>query len=194
MAYMPCMPWLEYIDARSVTLTGEDIQALQNDERAQKIVYGFSVYGRNVTTLDTELNLDGVPISDPAQVETILQMMPNLQKLSLVGCGLSDEAMGALFDAHPQVKFIWEVSFGKYKLRTDATAFTTNLYAVNDYHYTSGTFAPRKSAGRVYCGYSSSPVEKLSSSGDSSDPSTPGTSRATASITTSAPSSPPVST
>ena len=142
MAYMPYMPNLEYIDARTVALTGEDIQSLQADERARKIVYGFSVYGKNVTTLDTELNLDGVPISDPAQVETIIRMMPNLQRLSMVGCGLSDDAMGALFDAHPQIKFVWEVSFGKYRLRTDATAFTTNLYAVNDYHYTSATFAP----------------------------------------------------
>ena len=142
MAYIPCMPFLETIDARAVALTGEDIQALQADARARKVVYGFSVYGKNVTTLDTELNLDGIPVSDPAQVETIIRMMPNLQKLSMVGCGLSDEAMGALFDAYPQIKFVWEVHFGKYKLRTDATAFTTNLYAVNDYHYTSGTFAP----------------------------------------------------
>lgn len=142
MAYMDYMPFLEAIDARTVALTGEDLQVLQADPRARKVVCAFSVYGKNVTTLDTELNLDGIPVSDPAQVEAVIRMMPNLQRLSMVGCGLSDEAMGALFDAYPQIKFVWEVSFGKYKLRTDATAFTTNLYAVNDYHYTSATFAP----------------------------------------------------
>lgn len=142
MAFMGYMPYLQYIDARAVTLTSEDLQALQADERCRKIVYGFSVYGRNVTTLDTELNLDGVTISDPSQIEAIIRLMPNLQKISMVDCGLSDDAMGALFDAHPEIKFVWVVRFGKYKLRTDATAFTTNLYAVNDYHYTSATFAP----------------------------------------------------
>lgn len=142
MAFMPYMPNLRYIDARTVPMTGEELQALQSDERCRKVAYGFSVYGINVTTLDTELNLDNVPVSDPAQIEAVIRLMPNLKKISMVGCGLSDEAMGALFDAHPEIKFVWVVSFGKYKLRTDATAFTTNLYASNDYHYTSATFAP----------------------------------------------------
>ena len=142
MAFMDYMPYLQYIDARAVPLTAEDLQTLQADERCRKVVYGFSVFGKNVTTLDTELNLDNVPVSDPAQIEAIIRLMPNLQRISMVGCGLSDEAMGALFDAYPQIKFVWVVSFGKYRLRTDATAFTTNLYAVNDYHYTSATFAP----------------------------------------------------
>lgn len=142
MAFMPYMPNLQYIDARAIPMTSEELQALQSDERCRKVVYGFSVYGINVTTLDTELNLDNVPVSDPAQIEAVIRLMPNLKRISMVGCGLSDEAMGALFDAHPEIKFVWVVSFGKYKLRTDATAFTTNLYAVNDYHYTSATFAP----------------------------------------------------
>lgn len=142
MAYMDYMPFLEYIDARAVSMSAEELQTLQSDPRCRKIVYGFSVYGINATTLDAELNLDNIPISDPAQVEQIIRLMPNLKKLSMVNCGLSDDAMGALFDAYPQIKFVWVVSFGKYKLRTDATAFTTNLYAVNDYHYTSATFAP----------------------------------------------------
>lgn len=142
MAFMPYMPMLQYIDARAIPMTAEELQALQADARCRKIVYGFSVFGINVTTLDTELNLDNVPVSDPDQIETVIRLMPNLKRISMVGCGLSDEAMGALFDAHPEIKFVWVVSFGKYKLRTDATAFTTNLYAVNDYHYTSATFAP----------------------------------------------------
>ena len=61
----------------------------------------------------------------------------------------------------------------------------------------SGTSWPMKVAGRVYCGYSFLPLsafEKLSSSGDSSSPRTPGIRRARQSITTIAGSSPPVRT
>ena len=68
------------------------------------------------------------------------------------------------------------------------------MSACTPFSSTSGTFIPRNSAGRVYWGYSSRPMEKLSSWLDSSQPSTPGISRATASTVTSAPSSPPVST
>src|SRR5690606_16719629 len=58
----------------------------------------------------------------------------------------------------------------------------------------SGTFHPRKSAGRVYCGYSSRPSLNESRAADSSFPSTPGRSLTTASMTTIAGNSPPVST
>ena len=56
----------------------------------------------------------------------------------------------------------------------------------------AGTVSPSNSRGREYCGYSSRPEEKLSVCALSSQPSTPGTSRATQSTSTIAPSSPPV--
>src|SRR5262249_41731288 len=57
---------------------------------------------------------------------------------------------------------------------------------------TGGTPIPRNSAGRVYCGKSSSPSRaNVSPATDDSSPTTPGTSRATASTMTSAGSSPP---
>ena len=90
----------------------------------------------------TELNLDNTPVPDVRSVEECIAKLPYLKCISMCDTGLTQEQMGQLFDAHPEIKFIWWIEFGKYKLRTDATAFTTNLYAVNDYHYTSATFAP----------------------------------------------------
>src|SRR5205823_1780907 len=69
------------------------------------------------------------------------------------------------------------------------------IFAWSPESRTSGTLRPRNSGGRVYCGPSSSPSPaKLSLCAERSLPSTPGTSRAAASITASAASSPPVST
>ena len=53
---------------------------------------------------------------------------------------------------------------------------------------------PRKLAGRVYWGYSRSPLVKDSSMGPACAPSTPGILRTTASMTTMDASSPEVST
>src|SRR5258705_10886049 len=53
---------------------------------------------------------------------------------------------------------------------------------------------PSNSCGRVYCGYSSSPSEKLSSAPEASFPITPGSSRTQASISAMAAISPPEST
>ena len=142
MAFIEYMPNLQYIDARAIALNDAELDALQADPRSEKVVYYFTLYGRRVSSLDVELNLDGVPLQGKAEVEEILRRMPKLQRLSLCDCGLSDEDMDALFNEHPEVKLIWWVSFGRYRLRTDATAFTTNLYANNTYHYDSATFAP----------------------------------------------------
>ena len=142
MAFMDYMPNLQTMDARSIKLNEAEIRALQSDERCRKVIYSFTVYGQSVTTLETTLNLDNIAVGGAATVEQVLAVLPNLQQVSMLGCGLSDADMAALYEAHPDIKFLWEIQFGQYKLRTDATAFTTNLYADNKFHYTSETFAP----------------------------------------------------
>src|SRR5262245_16160769 len=59
---------------------------------------------------------------------------------------------------------------------------------------TSGIGRPSNTCGRVNCGYSKSPSEKLSSATDACAPTTPGNSRTQASSSTSAATSPPDST
>src|SRR5438132_243850 len=88
------------------------------------------------------------------------------------------------------------VSRSGRRSRVRATASSRRhcaIFAWSPERSTSGTRRPRKSGGRVYCGPSRSPSrEKLSACAESSLPSTPGTRRATASITASAANSPPV--
>ena len=142
MSFIDYMPNLQTMDARAIALNESECQQIMGDPHADKLILSFTVYGRQVSTLDTELNLDGVALSGREAVERLLERLPRLTKLSLCDCGISEQDMGALFDAHPEVKFIWWISFGKYRLRTDATAFTTNLYANNKEHYNSETFEP----------------------------------------------------
>ncbi|MBO4299725.1 MAG: leucine-rich repeat domain-containing protein [Clostridia bacterium] len=141
LAYADCLPNLTLIDATAADLTLEEIIAVQGGGYAVPFVYGISAFGRRVTSLETELNLDGTQIDSVDEVEYCLACMPNLKKLSMCGCGLSEDEMGRLFDAHPDVKFVWLLQFGKYTVRTDATAFTTDLWDGNYYNYTSATFA-----------------------------------------------------
>ena len=144
MAFMPYMPKLKYMDARGIVMNAAELQALREDPDSARVLYNFTVYGQSVNALTTELNLDNTPIQSAEEIELVLAALPNLQKVSMVNCGLSTADMAGLCDAHPQIRFVWVVEFGKYKLRTDATAFTTNLYANNKEHYTSETFAPLK--------------------------------------------------
>ena len=85
----------------------------------------IEVLGHAVSTVDTELDVSGTKIEDVQQVEDALQLLPRLSKLVMCGCGLTDEQMAALCEAHPQVRFVWTVQIGPHEVRTDATGFST---------------------------------------------------------------------
>ena len=86
-----------------------------------------------------ETNLDALI----EEVEKYLAKLPRLKRVSMCDCGLTEDEMGELFDAHPDIKFIWWLEFGHYRLRTDATAFTTALGAGTQYPYDDDTRPPR---------------------------------------------------
>ena len=57
----------------------------------------------------------------------VLDSLPNLKKIYMIGCGLNNVEYAALQDAHPNVKIVWEVNLTYWTLRTDAVGFSTFL-------------------------------------------------------------------
>lgn len=141
MAYIDYMPNLTLLDASAVDLTNEQVDAIRSDRHSDKLLYSVTAFGVKVNSLATELNLDNMPVPSVEAMEECLARLPNLTRVSMCNCGLSEDQMGQLFDAHPEIKFVWWLQFGKYKLRTDATAFTTALGTGNRYGYDDSTFA-----------------------------------------------------
>lgn len=81
------------------------------------------VFGLTVDVAAEELDLSGIKIESIAAVEEILPMLPQLRHVEMCGCGLSNEDMATLRDAHPEIKFVWEVQIGHKKVRTDIEYF-----------------------------------------------------------------------
>ncbi len=142
LAYADFMPKLELMDAFDIDLTDEQIEALRNNALGDRLRYSVIVLGHRVSSVATELNLDNTPVPDVRSVEECIAKLPFLKCISMCDTGLTQEQMGQLFDAHPEIKFIWWIEFGQYRLRTDATAFTTGLGGGNDLGYNQNTFAP----------------------------------------------------
>ena len=56
----------------------------------------------------------------------MIALLPKLKRIEMIDCGLDDETMGALCDAYPEIKFVWEIDLGYWgKLRTDAKAYSS---------------------------------------------------------------------
>ena len=80
------------------------------------------------TGIDTqaeELDLSGTDLS-LVDMDVVLDSMPKLKKLTLIGCGLDNKRYAALQDRHPDVKLVWEIVLSNWTLRTDDVAFSTS--------------------------------------------------------------------
>jgi len=89
------------------------------------VMWSVDVVGQVVSSKDTELDISGTKVESASYIEERLRYLPNLEKLIMCDCGLSNEEMDALNRKFENTKIIWRVYFGKWSLRTDATAFST---------------------------------------------------------------------
>lgn len=142
MAFVDYMPKLELVDASNIELNETQEAAVRAYANGDKVRYGLRVFDQFVTSDISELYLDGYNVGSVEAVEHAIARLPKLKKVSLLESGLSQDQYGQLFDEHPDIKFVFWIYFGKYKLRTDATAFSTLLGDLNHYHYKDATFEP----------------------------------------------------
>lgn len=93
---------------------------------AYDCVYRVSCFGQTLMSNAETLDLSKTKITDLDGLKQAIAKLPNLNRVEMIDCGLTDETMAALCDEYPEIRFIWELDLGYWgKLRTDATAFST---------------------------------------------------------------------
>lgn len=85
--------------------------------------FPLTVCGVAANASDTALDLSGIPMENTAELEQAVRCMPNLAKVDMCGCGISNEEMEALNGRHEGTLFVWEVQVGFITTRTDAETF-----------------------------------------------------------------------
>lgn len=89
------------------------------------VKWEVELLGTKIGSEETEVDLSGTKVEDPDELDRLLDYLPRLEKLIICDCGLSNEKLDELNRKHESVKIVWRVYFGKWSLRTDATAFST---------------------------------------------------------------------
>lgn len=86
-----------------------------------------TIEGKAYAPDTTELDLTNVKISSVEKLEEALCQLDALTFVNLSFCGLSNDTLAALRTrmAERGVKVVWTLKFGRWTLRTDATAFST---------------------------------------------------------------------
>ena len=87
----------------------------------------ITLFGREFDTSAETINLDGVPMENTDALFDALRYFPTLTRVEMDNTGLSDDQIGELTYAFPQIRFVWTIQlrYTRYKLKTDVTAYTT---------------------------------------------------------------------
>lgn len=120
--HLPLLPELQKLTLTDTPLT---------DGEKKELAWAFpDVYfrcsldfaGVTVDTDAEEIDISGKPIT-VAEVEAMVPLFPNLQKLVMADCGIPDEEMEALNNRFPDTSIVWTVQIGIHTVRTDAYYF-----------------------------------------------------------------------
>ena len=115
-------------------LTWSDLSMLQEAVPQADLDYRFVFYGRYLSTLSEEMDLNHSIMSDEgAAVREILPLMKYCKRLDMDSCGVSSEEMAKIRDAYPDMEVIWRIWFAndQFTMRTDSE----RLWCANFYPY-----------------------------------------------------------
>jgi len=116
----------ETLDLQNCSLTAEELLEVQALCPEALILANVDLYGKVFSTETEEIDISYIRISDTAPIENALPLFPNLKKVIMSDCGISNEDMDALNRRHEDVLFVWTLHFSLYHIRTDITAFNVN--------------------------------------------------------------------
>lgn len=118
-------------DAKSVTLTacglsGDALRTFSAAHPEILTIWETQLFGVTFTTDAEEIEFTDIPLTveDAAQIEDMLPYMPNLKKVVMLRCGISNEDMEEINLRHENVQFVWMVQVYAYGVRTDQTYFS----------------------------------------------------------------------
>jgi len=118
-------------DAKSVTLTacglsGDALRTFSAAHPEILTIWETQLFGVTFTTDAKEIEFTDIPLTveDAAQIEDMLPYMPNLKKVVMLRCGISNEDMEEINLRHEDVQFVWMVQVYAYGVRTDQTYFS----------------------------------------------------------------------
>jgi len=135
---LPILPELNFVELgaeQAGRLSWDNIYALVQACPQVEFDYDFSIYGRNFSLSDKEIDLNHMPLPDNgAAVLQAGRCMRELEYLDMDFCGVPNEQMEQIRDALPGVKVVWRLWFGDaYSVRTDVEKILASKPSVGGY-------------------------------------------------------------
>ncbi len=133
VAAAPALPEVTSIDLSGCGLSLEDLTAIRNAFPNAFLRSEVTLFGKTFSTDAETLDFSGIPMESTDQVAELARLMPELKKVDMCDCGISNEEMDKLNKSFEGTQFVWRVNFSVYSLRTDATFFCASDLPGNGY-------------------------------------------------------------
>ena len=119
----PYLAEVKTVDLTGTGVTLEDVLVMKESMPETDFIFDFELFGVPINSMDTFIDFTGKTMESTDQVESILPLMPNLEKVDMSDCGIKDEKMDALNKSYENVRFVWTLHISVYDIRTDAVSF-----------------------------------------------------------------------
>ena len=117
------LPELTYADIRGCQLTDGEMMALAQQYPDCFFLWELTIGDKKFPTDAAELDISGQKLDSTEQIEALLPLFPNLERVIMSFCGFDDETMSALDQKYEDIRFVWSVRIGNVYVRTDAEYF-----------------------------------------------------------------------
>jgi hypothetical protein len=67
-------------------------------------------------------------------IDRIISRLPNIKRLVMCDCGLTNDEYAAIQDRHPDIKIVWEIQLSHWTIRTDVVAFSTFKTTADEFY------------------------------------------------------------
>ena len=111
------------IDLSGSGITLADALRLKEVFPQADLLFDFELYGVPINSMDTFVDFSNIPMGSTEAVESIIPLMPKLEKIDMSDCGFDNETMDALNKKYDKVRVVWTLHITYYSIRTDDKAF-----------------------------------------------------------------------
>ena len=120
---LPLLPEVTTVHLEGSLPENSSIVSLKERFPAITFVWDFQIFGIDVNSLTTFIDLSRIVMKDTAELEAMLPCFYQLEQVDMIDCGIKDADMEALNQRHPGTKFVWRVNVNGVWVRTDAKFF-----------------------------------------------------------------------
>lgn len=121
---------LQLVNLTDCGVSLEDVKALKKALPDTDFVFDFELYGKAINSMDTFIDFTKTKMDSTEEVESIIPLMPKLEKIDMSWCGpepekehFDNETMDAMNKRYDNVRVVWTLRISYYAIRTDALGF-----------------------------------------------------------------------